>query len=115
MKNFLLRLLVNAAALWVAAAIVPGVALSEDALDILLVALVFGLLNALLKPVLLILSLPFLVITLGLFAFVVNAIVLMVTAALTNALEVTGFGWALLGSLVISLVVLVLESLIRED
>lgn len=115
MKNFLLRLLVNAAALWVAAAIVPGVALSEDALDILLVALVFGLLNALLKPVLLILSLPFLVITLGLFAFVVNAIVLMVTAALTNALEVTGFGWALLGSLVISFVVLVLESLIRED
>ncbi len=115
MKNFLLRLLVNAAALWVAAAIVPGVALSEDALDILLVALVFGVLNALLKPVLLILSLPFLVITLGLFAFVVNAIVLMVTAALTNALEVTGFGWALLGSLVISLVVLVLESLIRED
>jgi len=114
-KNFLLRLLVNAAALWVAAAIVPGVALSEDALDILLVALVFGLLNALLKPVLLILSLPFLVITLGLFAFVVNAIVLMVTAALTNALEVTGFGWALLGSLVISFVVLVLESLIRED
>jgi putative membrane protein len=72
------------------------------------VALLFGVLNALLKPILLLLSLPFLLVTLGLFAFVVNGALLLLTARLTEHLAVSGLGSAILGSLVISLVTIVL-------
>ena len=108
MRNFVIRLLVNALALWVAAWLVDGITLSGAYGDVLVVALVFGILNALLKPILLFFSLPFLVLTLGLFALVVNGVLLMVTARLTEHLTVSGLGAAILGSIVISLVTMVL-------
>lgn len=115
MRNFLIRLIVNALALSAAAWLLDGISLSGGFFDVLLVALIFGLLNALLKPILLFFSLPFLIITLGLFAFVVNALVLMLTASLTDALSVSGFGAALLGSLVVSLVTLFLGSALKDE
>lgn len=115
MRNFLIRLIVNAFALSVAAWFVRGIELSGGFLDVMLVALVFGLLNALLKPILLFFSIPFLVVTLGLFAFVVNAAVLMLTARLTDALSVSGFGAALLGSIAISIVTLLLGSTLTDE
>lgn len=115
MRNFLIRLIVNALALSAAAWLLDGITLSGGFFDVLLVALIFGLLNALLKPILLFFSLPFLIITLGLFAFVVNALVLMLTASLTDALSVSGFGAALLGSLVVSLVTLFLGSALKDE
>lgn len=115
MRNFLIRLIVNALALSAAAWLLDGIVLSGGFFDVLLVALVFGLLNALLKPILLFFSLPFLIVTLGLFAFVVNAIVLMITARLTDALSVSGFGAALLGSLVVSLVTLFLGGALKDE
>jgi putative membrane protein len=108
MRNFVIRLFVNALALSAASWLVSGITLSGDFANILLVALIFGLLNAVLKPVLMMLSLPFLLVTLGLFAFVVNAALLLLTARLTDHLAVDGFGAALLGSLVISLVTILL-------
>jgi len=114
-RNFVIRLLVNALALWVAAELVSGIRLSDDFGDILLVALVFGIVNALLKPVLILLSLPFLLVTLGLFALVVNGALLMVTAALTERLAVSGFGAAVLGSIVISLVTMFMGRVLEDE
>ena len=114
MRHFLIRLIVNALALSAAAWLLDGIDLSGGFWDVLLVALVFGLLNALLKPILLFFSLPFLIVTLGLFAFVVNAVVLLLTARLTDALSVEGFGSAILGSVVISLVTLFLGGALKD-
>lgn len=114
MQNFLIRLVVNALALSAAAWLLGGITLSGGFFDIMLVALIFGLLNALLKPILLFFSLPFLIVTLGLFAFVVNAVVLLITANLSSALAVDGFVSALLGSLVVSIVTILLGSLNDE-
>lgn len=115
MRNFVIRLFVNALALSAAAWLVPGITLSGGFGHVLLVALIFGLVNALLKPVLLLLSLPFLLLTLGLFALVVNAVLLLLTAGLMASLSVSGFGAALLGSIVVSLVTLVLGGMLKDD
>ncbi|MEQ9401276.1 MAG: phage holin family protein [Longimicrobiales bacterium] len=115
MRNFIVRLVVNALALSVAAYIVPGIRLTGGAGSLLLVAFVFGLVNAVLKPILLILSLPFLLLTLGLFAFVVNGLLLMITAALTEHLAVSGLWAAVLGSIVISLVTMIMGGLLRDE
>ena len=114
MKNFVIRLLVNAVALWAAAEVVSGIRLSDDFADILIVALVFGIVNALLKPVLVVLSIPFLLVSLGLFALVLNGALLMITAALTARLDVSGLGAAILGSIVISIVTIVLGKVLEE-
>jgi len=115
MRNFIIRIFVNALALSAAAYLVGGIHLSGGFFSILLVALLFGLVNALLKPVLLILSLPFLILSLGLFAFVVNGALLLITAALTSHLAVAGLWSAILGSLVISLVTMVLGGALKEE
>ena len=114
MRNFVVRLFVNAFALWAAAELLDGVALHGGFGHVLWVALVFGLVNAILKPALLLLSLPILLITLGLFTLVINAGLLLVTAALTDALSVDGFGAAFLGSLVITVVSVVLASALKD-
>ena len=104
----LLRLLVNAAALWVATRLVPGISYTGDGASLFGVALVFGVLNVLIKPILFLLSLPFIIVTLGLFTLVVNAVMLLITAAASDALGlgffVDGFGAALKGALVVTIV-----------
>ena len=114
MKNFLIRLVVNALALAAAAWLFDGIQMSGDVLDVLLVALVFGILNAILKPILLFFSLPLLIVTLGVFALVVNAVMLLVTARLMDALDVSGFWAALGGSIVISIVTIVLGRALKD-
>jgi putative membrane protein len=106
--NFLIRLLVNAAALWVATRIVSGVTYSGDFLPFLAVALVFGIVNAFIGPVVKLLALPLIILTLGIFALVVNGLMLWLTSALSGSLglgfHVNGFWAALFGSLVVSIV-----------
>ena len=114
MTNFLIRLFVNALALTAAAWMFDGIVLSGGFFDVLLVAFVFGLLNALLKPILIFFSLPLLVLTLGLFALVVNAVMLLITSSLMDDFEVSGFGTAILGSIVISLVTMILGSVLKD-
>lgn len=117
--KILLRLLINAAALWAAVRLVPGVSFTGDPRLLLVVALVFGVLNTLVKPVLWLLTLPFLVMTLGLFTFVLNAFLLWMTSALSGALglgfHVDGFGAAFLGALVVSAISIVLSMFVSQS
>ena len=115
---FLIRLLVNAAALWVATRIVPGVSYSGGALPLLGVALVFGVVNAVISPLLKILTFPSLLLTLGIFALVINGLMLMLTSGLSSALglgfHVRGFWAAFWGALVVSLVSTILSLFFRD-
>jgi putative membrane protein len=114
----LLRILVNAAALWVATEIVPGVEHTGPWTSLLLVALVFGLLNALVRPILKLLTCPLILLTLGLFTFVINAIVLWLTSAISGSLglgfQVSGFWAAFLGALVVTVVSVLLSVMLRD-
>lgn len=116
--RFLLRLLVNAAALWVAVRLVPGVAYQGGPLGLLGVALLFGIVNAVIGPVLRLLALPVVVLTLGLFTLVVNAALLALTSALARTLgiafHVSGFWAAVLGALVVSVVSFLLTLFLAE-
>ena len=115
---FLVRLLVNAAALWVATRIVPGVTFDGGPLPMLGVALVFGMLNASLRPLAKILTFPLIIVTLGIFALVINGLMLWLTSSLSSSLgfgfHVSGFWAAFWGALVVSLVSLTLSLLIRD-
>ena len=121
--SLLIRLLVNAVALWVATLVVDGVDVdasttSGEVLTILAVAAVFGVINVLVKPIVRLLSLPLFIITLGLFTFVVNALMLMLTSWVAGLLnvpfDVDGFWAALLGALVISVVSWLLNVLLPD-
>ena len=114
MQNLVIRLFVNAVALWVAAQLVGGIDLTEEFWPLLLVAAIFGIINALIKPLALLLSFPFLVLTLGLFTLVINGFMLWLTSALTDALHVAGFVPALLGGILISLVTFVFSLILPE-
>ena len=116
--RLLLRILINAAALWVATRIVPGVTHTGPWYTLLVVALVFGLFNAFVRPILKLLTCPLIVLTLGLFTFVINAIVLWLTSALSESLRlgfhVRGFVAAFLGALVVTVVSLLLTVLMPD-
>ena len=113
--TLLIKFLATAGALWLAARIVPGIELSDEIGTILGVALVFGLVNIFIRPLVKLLTLPMLLITLGLFAFVINAALLGLTAWLTDGLSVDGFVSALLGSLIISAAGFVTEKLVDRN
>jgi len=113
---FVLRLLLNAAALWVAVRLVNGISFDGGVLPFLGVALVFGVVNMVAKPLLQLFSIPFLLLTLGLFALVINGLVLWLTAGVSQALglgfHVSGFWAAFLGGLVVSVVNVLLSWLV---
>lgn len=114
LTKLLVRWAVLAVAVGIAAAVVPGVHIRGGVLTTLWVALVFGLVNAILGPVLRLVSLPFTLLTLGLFALVVNALLVVITAAVTSKLEVDGFVSAFLAALVISLVSMLANRLLGK-
>jgi len=101
MKGLLFKWLALAVAVMAAAYVIEGIHISGF-VTALFAALTLGILNALFRPILLILTLPINVLTLGLFTFVINAMLLLMTSGLIGGLVVTGFGSALLGSLIIS-------------
>jgi putative membrane protein len=115
---FLVRLLVNAVALWVATRIVTGVTYTGAVLPFLGVALVFGVVNAVIRPIVKLLSLPFIIVTLGIFALVVNGFMLWLTGSLSGALglgfHVSGFWAAFWGALVVSVVSTILGMLVKD-
>lgn len=116
MRSLLLHWLLNAAALWVAAAIVPGLEFTGGLGRLLLVAAVFGIVNSTLRPLLTILTCPLIVITLGLFTLVINALMLLVTGWLSESwtlgFTVTGFWSAFWGGLVVGIVSMILALLL---
>ena len=115
---FLVRWLVNAAALWVATRLVPGVTYVGGWLPFLGVALVFGLINAFIRPIAKVLTFPLIIVTLGIFSLVVNGLMLWLTSALSGSLDlgfhVRGFWAAFFGALVVSIVSTLLSMLIAD-
>jgi len=109
LSRFLLNWAIVAVAVGVGAAIVPGIEVKGGFFTLLWVALLFGLVNAILGPILHFISLPLTILTFGLFALVVNGVVLMATAGLSDNLDVGGFLGAILGALIISVVIMVLQ------
>jgi len=122
----LVRLLINAVALLAAAWVVPGIHLSaatghptsHDWLTLIIVALIFGFVNILIRPIVLLLTLPITILTLGLFTFVVNALMLILTSWIAEGMalgfRVSGFVAAFVGALIVSAVSYVLNHLIAK-
>jgi putative membrane protein len=102
MTGFLLRLLVAALGLWLAAALVPGIEVKGVG-TLLGAALLLGIVNAVVRPLLIILTLPITVLTLGLFLLVINAAMLGLVAWMFDDFAIAGFGSALLGAMVVGL------------
>jgi len=122
--NFALQTVINAVALWVAAWAIPGITFGGGSTGqvvktLVIVALIFGIVNAFIKPILKLLSLPFIILTLGLFVFIVNAFMLQLTSWLAGkfdlAFHVEHFFWdAVFGALIITFVSMIL-SFIKTD
>ena len=102
MPGFVVRLLITALGLWIASAIVPGIEF-RGAGTLLAAALLLGIVNAFVRPVIVVLTLPITVLTLGLFLWVVNAAMLALVAAMLDGFVIRGFFSALLGSLIVSI------------
>jgi putative membrane protein len=117
--GFFARLLVNAAALWVATRVVTGVTFDGGWLPFLGVAVVFGVVNAFIRPVTKILTFPIIIVTLGIFSLVVNGLMLWLTSSLSAALglgfHVSGYRAAFLGALVVSIISTILSMLVRDN
>ena len=101
--GFLFHWLTTALALWVTTEILPGVSVASVS-TLLVAALVLGFLNAVVRPILVILTLPITILTLGLFYLVVNGLAFGLAAAIVPGFRVDSFGWAILGALVVSVV-----------
>ena len=119
MTKFIIRWAINAVALYIAVLIVPGITLRGAWTDVLWLALIFGLLNALLRPLLKFLTCPLIILTLGLFTILINTGMLLLTSRIGQALgfglSVDGFWPAVLGSLVISLVSVVMSVILHDE
>jgi len=119
MTKFVIRWVINAVGLYAAIWIVPGIELLGSWTGVLWLALIFGLLNALVRPLLKFLTCPLIILTLGLFTLVVNTLMLILTSRVGQAfgigLAVDGFWTALLGSLVISLVSVIMSVIFRDE
>jgi putative membrane protein len=113
------RLLINAAALWAATRIIPGISFNGEWTTLIVVALIFGVLNASVRPLLWFMTLPLLIVTLGLFTFVLNALMLWLTGAVSDWLglgfQVRGFGAAFLGAVVVSVVSFLLSLFVASN
>src|SRR5207237_4065260 len=108
--GLILKLIINAIAVFTASYLLPGVHVKNFTTAII-VAIVLGLLNLILKPILVILTIPITILTLGLFLLIINAIIVMVCSGLVSGFKVDGIIYALLFSLVVSLIGYVMESL----
>ncbi|MBI1279452.1 MAG: phage holin family protein [Anaerolineaceae bacterium] len=111
MRNFLLRVIIYAVGIALVAEIVPGIHIPNDTLStLIIIGLVFGIINAILKPIITFLTCPLVILSLGLFVLVINAVVLLVTASLIPArLQIDGFWPAFLGGIVMSIISMILE------
>lgn len=118
--KLVLRILINALALWLTALLLPGLHLTNDFFGILIVAIIFGLVNVLIRPIVRLFSLPVTILTLGLFSLVINAAMLLLTAALAGDLLSIDGGFlqksviALLASVILSIISTIFNRLLAE-
>lgn len=104
MKNLLIRWVALAAAFWISAEVISGITVEGGAKSYFWIALVFGLVNAILGTIVRLVTLPITILSLGLFLLVINTGMLLLTAKITEALTVDGFWSAFLGAVIISVV-----------
>ena len=112
--GLIIRWLANTLALFIVVTVLHRHFHYRSIVTLLVAALVLGLLNAIVRPILFVLTLPLTVVTLGLFLLVLNAIMLELTAALVPGFDIHGFGWAIVGALVLSIVSLVTDRIGRN-
>ena len=117
--KLILRIIINAVAIWLTSLIVPGLDFSGNVLNLLLVAIIFGLVNAFIGPIVKLFSLPITIITLGLFSLVINALMLWLTVWLSPGLSLTGSFFqnsvtVFLGALLISIISTILSWLLPD-
>ena len=113
-RNFFIRVIINAAALAITASIMPGISTPEQIGTLLVVAIIFGIVNAIVKPIVIILTLPFTIVTLGLFIFVINGLMLLLTSSLSGGrLVVDGLGTAILGGIVMGIAAMIVEAVLK--
>lgn len=112
MISLIARWVLNALALYIVARILPGIHLTDFG-SALVAVVIIGLVNALIKPILFLLTLPVTVITFGLFALVLNALMLMLASSVTPGFKIDGFATALLGSILLSIITTILHSLVQ--
>jgi putative membrane protein len=112
--SLIIRWILNTLALFLVVKIVPGY-VYEGWVTLAIAAAVLGLLNAIVRPILFVLTLPLTVVTLGLFLLVLNAIMLELTAWVVPGFDIQGFGWAVVGALVLSIVSLVTGRIGKEE
>jgi putative membrane protein len=104
--NLLVRWIINTVALFIVVSIVPGFEY-RSIVSLAIAAAVLGLLNAIVRPILFVLTLPLTVVTLGLFLIILNAIMLEMTAWVVPGFRISGFGWAVIGAVVLGIISLV--------
>lgn len=114
-KNFLLRWLVNFLGLWVAANLITGISYGDKARYLILAALIFSIVNALIRPLVIILALPAIVLTLGLFTLVVNTLMLYIVSLLYHRFQVDSFWSGFVAVIIIWLVNYLLNDLTKPN
>lgn len=112
--NWIIRLLLTAAAAYGLTHILPGVHISSFTSAIIF-AIVLAVLNAILKPILILLTIPITIVTLGLFLLVINALIILLADKLQDGFKVDGFWWALIFSVILSVVSGLLNSLVTDE
>lgn len=109
----MLRFLINALAFYITAYILPGITISGW-ISLFVIAIVWGILSVIIKPVLLLLTLPINILTFGLFTIVINALLMLITGAIVPGFRIDGFGTAVLAVIVLSLVNSFLNALVNK-
>ena len=114
--NFIIQLIISTLAVLISAYLLPGVDIVDNNFfTALMVAAVLSFLNAIVKPIMVVLTIPITIVTLGFFLLAINAFMILLTAHLVDGFRVDGFWWALLFSFILSIVTSVLESVKKRD
>lgn len=114
--DFIIKIIISTLAVLISSFLLPGVRIEDNNFfTALLVAVVLAFLNAVVKPIMVILTIPITIVSLGLFLIVINALIILLASKLVSGFHVDGFWWALLFSLILSMVTSILESLKQKD
>ncbi|MFV0338269.1 MAG: phage holin family protein [Chthoniobacterales bacterium] len=115
MTGFIIRWLITTVAVFIAAQIIPGISYGDSWTTLLAASLLLGIINALVRPILLILSIPFILVTMGFFILIINALLLWFVSALLPSFHVDGFWTAFFGAIVVSIVSWLMSIFFRDS
>lgn len=118
MRNFFIRVIINAIAIAVTATVIPSIHVANNDMGtLLMIGLVFGIINSLLKPILMFLTCPAVILSLGLFVLVINGVLLLITESLVGDRLIIdgGIGTAIIGGIIMAIVSMVLEGILKLD